>query len=254
MVSGYEQFRLKWMDLLQRLESGKGIPEELDEASRRDPVIVLENMGEKRLGSCLALDAGCGTGLGSYALAKGGGKVVMVDILPEALKCAKLVHEGFPSDGVMGDLYHLPFKAGVFDIIYSGGVLEHFREVSAPLGEVRRVLKPSGRFFPSVPNLFSFYAVRYRLMAFKRFINWLAGKGEEQYERLYTVNAYLKALRRGGFRVLKLVPYWVAYMGTPHPLFRWRKLRAVIDKMSGHGLVVGFFAFMAVCEKGGEKS
>lgn len=58
--------------------------------------------------------------------------------------------------------YHLPFEDGSVDFLVSNQVLEHVRDYSATLSEIKRVLKPGGmslhifpsRYTPIEPHLF----------------------------------------------------------------------------------------------------
>jgi len=53
---------------------------------------------------------------------------------------------------VQGDAYRLPFPDDAFDVVICSEVLEHLLEYEQVLAEVRRVLKPAGRFAPTVPT------------------------------------------------------------------------------------------------------
>lgn len=50
------------------------------------------------------------------------------------------------------DSAHLPFRGGVFASVISNSVLEHLGDLPSTLAEVRRVLRPGGRFWFSVPS------------------------------------------------------------------------------------------------------
>lgn len=64
-------------------------------------------------------------------------------------------------DLVCGDTLRLPFVDGTFDVVLSGGLLEHFRNPEEVLREMVRVLRPGGIFYADVvPRKFSLYRVR----------------------------------------------------------------------------------------------
>jgi SAM-dependent methyltransferase len=85
------------------------------------------------------LDAGCGDGRASVALARlGFGDVVGFDFNPPALD---IVNVRF----VHGDVLNLPFADGEFDVVVSNGVLHHTNGIARGLAELRRVLKRGGR-------------------------------------------------------------------------------------------------------------
>lgn len=74
----------------------------------------------------LLLDAGCGNGRFSYAAIELGANVVSMD-LTKATDVAQnniLKTKNIPQI-VQGDILHLPFKTGVFDIIFTLGVIQH---------------------------------------------------------------------------------------------------------------------------------
>ena len=50
-----------------------------------------------------------------------------------------------------GSAYELPFKDNSFDLIVCSEVLEHLHEYNDAIKEMKRVLKPGGKFFASVP-------------------------------------------------------------------------------------------------------
>ncbi len=106
----------------------------------------------------LVLDAACGLGYGSAILARSapGVKVVGIDngdfAIPYATKnfCPCLPNLSFRQ----GDVCDLSaYGDASVDLVVSFETVEHLREPANFLKEVRRVLKPGGRFVCSVPNL-----------------------------------------------------------------------------------------------------
>ena len=102
------------------------------------------------------LDLGCGAGSLRAQLA--GLRVTGVDIDPRELAR----NRDLPA--VCAESHGLPFAAASFDLVVSNHSLEHFRDAAAALREIRRVLKPDGRLFVSVPDGASFSDRLYRLM------------------------------------------------------------------------------------------
>lgn len=99
----------------------------------------------------LILECGCGAGsflnfnpnidLKNY---------VMLDIDREALK---LIKERKSIGGVIhGSSYELPFVNNSFDTVISHAQLEHLLFLDLALDEIRRVLKPGGKFIVSIPT------------------------------------------------------------------------------------------------------
>jgi malonyl-CoA O-methyltransferase len=106
--------------------------------------LVRQATGDAR--GLAVLDLGCGTGRHSLWLAAAGATVTAVDFSEGMLAEAR----GKPGAEQIRFLCHdvhspLPFQDGQFDLVVSGLVLEHLRELDGFFGEVRRVLKRGGR-------------------------------------------------------------------------------------------------------------
>ena len=95
-----------------------------------------------------ALDVCCGQGIVAAGLAATGAAVTGLDFSPAMLDIAR---QRVP--GVIfreGDARSLPFEAGSFDAVTMGFGMLHIPEPETAIAEVRRVLKPGGRFVYSV--------------------------------------------------------------------------------------------------------
>jgi SAM-dependent methyltransferase len=96
------------------------------------------------------LDAGCGSGLLAAALLAKGAVVTGFDASPAMLRLARQ-NLGAGADLRVADLGRpLPFADGAFDDVVVSLVLHYLRDWTAPLAELRRVLKPGGRLILSV--------------------------------------------------------------------------------------------------------
>jgi ubiquinone/menaquinone biosynthesis C-methylase UbiE len=107
---------------------------------------------EPRSSDCI-LDVGCGQGyFERYFLIGKIHKVRAIDVNPEAIDYAK------KRDGdayyLCGDASHLPFQDREFDKAVCLDTLEHVRDESKTLSEIRRVLRRDGLLVLSVPNDF----------------------------------------------------------------------------------------------------
>ncbi len=60
---------------------------------------------------------------------------------------------------------HLPFADRTFDAVISNHSLEHFEDLAGALGEIGRVLKPSGAVHIVVPDASTFCHRGYRWLA-----------------------------------------------------------------------------------------
>jgi ubiquinone/menaquinone biosynthesis C-methylase UbiE len=91
------------------------------------------------------LDLGCGTGRHSLRLAAAGAMVVGVDFSEGMLEEARRKPGAERIQFVRHDLHEpLPFGNGEFDLVVSGLVLEHLRELEPFFTELKRVLKTNG--------------------------------------------------------------------------------------------------------------
>ena len=101
------------------------------------------------------LDAGCGSGPLSAALRDRGAVVTGLDSSAGMLELARR-RLGPGADLRLADLGSpLPFGDGAFDDVVAALVLHYFQDWTAPLAELRRVLKPGGRLIVSVDHPFA---------------------------------------------------------------------------------------------------
>src|SRR5690349_11180353 len=105
-------------------------------------------------------EVGSGSGTTSGQLAKLGGKMTLVDISPKSLAFAKRHFEAerLPAQYAIQDGLRLGFRDGAFDVVFNGGVIEHFTDEGkiALIREMYRVVKPGGLLVIVVPNAHDF--------------------------------------------------------------------------------------------------
>jgi SAM-dependent methyltransferase len=98
------------------------------------------------------LELGCEYGHCSGWLVNAGYSAVAVDLSLAALSkgtavvCKRLGFHSLPPR-VIGDIVHLPFRDGQFDVIFCFATLHHFPSLDEALIEVWRVLRIDGIFF-----------------------------------------------------------------------------------------------------------
>jgi SAM-dependent methyltransferase len=112
-------------------------PVHLDpERIRRLLAFVAPRPGER------VLDAACGPGIVTGALAGSGVCAVGIDLTAEMLAEARASQEGM---FVRGDAGRLPFADGTFDAAVTRNALHHIADPGAVIRDMARVLRPAGR-------------------------------------------------------------------------------------------------------------
>src|SRR5437879_9262120 len=73
-------------------------------------------------------------------------RLVALDYAPYAIRAVRENLRRASADGysLFGDARALPLSSGSFDVVLSGGLLEHFRDPAAVVAEMARILKPGG--------------------------------------------------------------------------------------------------------------
>ena len=123
--------------------------------NRANLATILRHLGEasgKRI-----IEVGSGSGLTSVALAQQGAHCALLDISPVALATAA---EGFkraglpPPEQFLADALHNDVPGNVYDLVWNGGVIEHFVDEGKVLliHEMVRLCKPGGLVLILVPN------------------------------------------------------------------------------------------------------
>jgi SAM-dependent methyltransferase len=153
------------------------------------------------------LDLGCGDGQLTVRLAATGASVVGVDASPEMLTAAR-------SRGVnahQGCAESLPFADRSFDAVFSNAALHWVRGQDAMMAQVRRVLRPGGRFVAEMGGQGNVAAIRVALAAVLARYGYGDRKDGENYYP--TPDAYSRRLLRHGFQVKQ-----IALIPRPTPL------------------------------------
>ncbi|UAB69303.1 malonyl-ACP O-methyltransferase BioC [Vibrio sp. SCSIO 43132] len=106
--------------------------------------LLLDKMPEDLTGKII-LDLGCGTGYFSEILATRGAKVVAADLSEAMLSATEHRCVGLNVHCENVDADSLPFSDDSFDFVFSSLALQWCDDLSVPLREIQRVVKPGGK-------------------------------------------------------------------------------------------------------------
>ena len=112
---------------------------------------LLEHLGGRVKGGSV-LEIGCSRGVGCELLFQHFGvqHICALDLDPAMVEQARLRLAAYLPDRLqleVGDASAIAASDGVFDAVFDFGVLHHVANWQAAVSEIRRVLKPEGRFF-----------------------------------------------------------------------------------------------------------
>ncbi|MCR9247135.1 MAG: class I SAM-dependent methyltransferase [bacterium] len=156
-------------------------------------------------GSGRVLEIGCGAG-GMLGPLSRYGEIAGLDIDHEYVGVCK--ERGFPNV-LCGSGYELPFKDDAFDLICLFDTIEHIPDDEQALREVRRVLKPGGALFVSVPAY-----------------QWLWSQNDRiaHHQRRYTATRLRSVLKRAGLKPQRISYFNTFLLPIIIPSVLWQKL------------------------------
>lgn len=162
---------------------------EKESALLMDEILALYESGAR------VLDAGCGPGSFDYKR--------YPDLRIEAIdENIPLNLRNFPENAhfVQGRVGNLPYEAHTFDVVLCNWVLEHVRFPEVCLQEIKRVLRPNGHLYVSIPNASGLEDRLYRL--------FLRGGGHLQR---YSFESFLKMAYTLGFQMVSFCQWPAGY-------------------------------------------
>jgi SAM-dependent methyltransferase len=98
------------------------------------------------------LDLGCGSGYGSFELARLANSVAGLDVSLEAVEYSADHFRAGNLQWAVASATATPFRDGTFDLVVAFEVIEHLSAWRDLLTEARRLLAPGGQFIVSTPN------------------------------------------------------------------------------------------------------
>jgi len=152
------------------------------------------------------LEVGCGRGVGLTEFARrcAPSRLVGLDIAPELIELARqrIERAGAVAELHVGDVRHLPFEDGEFDVVIDFGTCYHIDEPETALREIARVLDDGGTFIHESPLA---QLIAHPLRTRGRSLPW-AGEVELRRER----NAGLWGARKKTSGKVPTVPSYLA--------------------------------------------
>ncbi|MBN2406074.1 MAG: class I SAM-dependent methyltransferase [Elusimicrobia bacterium] len=147
------------------------------------------------------LEIGCGTAIDSYTMANMQDlECWAIDISEEAIKLAEEVGKNFNNSvnlNVM-DAEYTDFTDENFDIIFSQGVIEHFKDPEKIMKEQKRILADDGYLIIDVPQKFNIYTL-FRIILTKM------GRWPYGWERSYSRNELKRLGRINGLEMIETI-------------------------------------------------
>jgi 2-polyprenyl-3-methyl-5-hydroxy-6-metoxy-1,4-benzoquinol methylase len=142
-----------WNDKVQRERFGQAWYDEIDRrfihgarlfAHDREPfdrIIPFAALRDRDV-----LEIGCGMGLHSELMTRGGARVTSIDISDTSIEATRnrLTLKQLPANVQQMDARTLAFPDASFDFVWSWGVIHHSAQTAAIIREIARVLKPGG--------------------------------------------------------------------------------------------------------------
>lgn len=183
---------------------------EIDPAFSKRAEFIFEEIEKERPKK--VLDIGCGRGFYVNALASCEfiKEIIGIDKNERYLEVARKNKIDKRVKIMKGSVYAIPFKDNFFDLVICSEVLEHLKNESMALNEIKRVMKRNGELIITVPSIdFPFFwdPVNWVLMKFfnvhvNKDIWWLAGIWAD-HERLYPFPEIKKKIGESKLSIIK---------------------------------------------------
>jgi SAM-dependent methyltransferase len=246
-VRAYWNTRIHDLEMTTRPVGSREFFDELDEyrfdkLSYLPAVVDFGGFAGRRL-----LEVGCGIGTDLARFARGGARVIGLDLSETAVRLARanLQLHGLRGSVLVGDGAHLPVPDGSLDVLYAHGVLQYAPDPRQIVEESLRALRPGGTAIFMVYNRVSW------LMALSKVMKVGLEHEDAPVLRMYSIDEFRQLIR--GFGRTRIVPERFPVRSRLH-----RGWKAVVY----NGAFVGLFNavprpfvrrfgwhLMAICEK-----
>ncbi|MFA6267134.1 MAG: class I SAM-dependent methyltransferase [Pseudolabrys sp.] len=160
-------------------------------------------------------DLGCGTGVFTGLLHWRGFASCGVDLSPSLIRIAR---EKYPDIVFLeGDIERLPFADASLDGVLLAGVLHHLPDRAACAAEIKRILRPGGRFAAFDPNRNNPFMYLYR----DRSSPFYSAYGVTENERPVMAGELAETFRAAGFTAGTEFHSGLKYRYIASPMLRW---------------------------------
>jgi len=161
------------------------------------------------------LELGSGTGEYSRRLANFESDLFCTDLSYNMLNKAKAKLEGRRHTYIFAsDIDDLPVKEGTFDAVVGNSVLHHLPDIEQSVGELLRVLKPSGIFAFSEPNMINPQIYMQKNVSYFKKLS-----GDSSDETAFYRWRIEKVFKKYGFREVSCVPFDFVHPCLPRVFF-----------------------------------
>jgi ubiquinone/menaquinone biosynthesis C-methylase UbiE len=127
----------------------------------------VERLKLESKGQVHVLEIGCGTAIDSYCtVERTKVDAWAIDISDKAIEVAERIGKHFNSKITLmiSDITRTAFKDGFFNLIFSQGVVEHFRDPLQVIKEQSRLLQDGGYLIIDVPQKYNVYSIYRKLL------------------------------------------------------------------------------------------
>lgn len=173
------------------------------------------------------LEVGAGSGSDVIDLTKRGAQCFALDFSKESINiCQKLAkQERVDIKAILADCRQIPIESDYFDLVFSVGLVEHFKDPIPVLREQLRVLKKGGFLIIDVPQKYNLYTIVKR-------IRMLLGSFPFGWETEYSVNDLKRIAREADIKIVRFYGRDSAFLGRlPTAIdFCWRKIFPKIEE------------------------
>lgn len=183
-------------------------------ATNEHIIDIVTRLGGFAPGARIA-DLGCGSGVFTSLLQRRGFDCVGVDLSPKLIRIARQTYPDV--EFREGDIEHLPFADESFDGVLLAGVLHHLPELSACAAEIKRILRPGGRFVGFDPNRMNPAMYLYR----DRTSPFYSSVGVTENERPVIADELARVFKAAGFHTTTEFHSGLKYRYLASGALRW---------------------------------